>query len=164
MELKSSDSERETPGLPASASELATIALHRPSERGPAPPGLVPQGAVRRMTGSHSFLVNGGEMGSLMRAHDWSTSPLGAPSAWPQSLRTAVNLMIDSKHPMFIAWGPDLAFLFNDGYLPILGAKHPHTIGLPFRQVWPEVWDDLWPLIERAGVRTPGPPAECPDA
>jgi PAS domain S-box-containing protein len=85
-----------------------------------------------------------------MREHDWSTSPLGAPQTWPQSLRTAVSLMINSKHPMFIAWGPELAFIYNDGYIPIFGAKHPHTLGLPFAQVWSEIWDDLRPLVERA--------------
>ncbi|MDP2358708.1 MAG: PAS domain S-box protein [Beijerinckiaceae bacterium] len=85
-----------------------------------------------------------------MREHDWSTSPLGWPRTWPQSLRTAVSLMLNSRYPMFIAWGPELAFLYNDGYRPIFGAKHPHTLGLPFAQVWPEIWDDIKPLIDRA--------------
>ena len=85
-----------------------------------------------------------------MRTHDWSTSPLGEPSAWPQSLRTTVSLMLNSRYPMFVAWGPRLAFLYNDGYRPIFGAKHPHTLGLPFAEVWSEIWDDLLPLVERA--------------
>jgi signal transduction histidine kinase/ActR/RegA family two-component response regulator len=96
------------------------------------------------------FLAGGGEMGALMRAHDWSTSPLGPPDTWPPSLRAVVALMINSRYPMFVAWGPELAFLYNDGYRPIFGAKHPHTLGLPFREVWSEIWDDIWPLIERA--------------
>lgn len=96
------------------------------------------------------FLAGGGEAGALMRAHDWSGSPLGPPLAWPQSLRTAVSILINSRHPMFVAWGPDLAFLYNDGYAPILGAKHPAAIGRPFQAVWPEIWPDLLPLVERA--------------
>lgn len=96
------------------------------------------------------FLQGGGDMGARMRAHDWSTSPLGPPEAWPESLRAVVALMINSRYPMFIAWGPELAFLYNDGYIPIFGAKHPHTLGLPFKTVWPEIWDDIWPLIDKA--------------
>src|SRR6188472_214192 len=89
-------------------------------------------------------------MGALMRGHDWSGSPLGAPAFWPQSLRTAVSMVLNSRHPMFIAWGPDLAFLYNDGYAPILGARHPAALGLPFRVVWSEIWPDILPLIQRA--------------
>jgi PAS domain S-box-containing protein len=96
------------------------------------------------------FLSGGGEMGALMRAHDWSTSPLGLPENWPQSLRTVVSLMLTSKFPMFIAWGPHLAFLYNDGYRPIFGAKHPHALGLPFRDVWSEIWSDIEPLVTKA--------------
>jgi PAS domain S-box-containing protein len=89
-------------------------------------------------------------MGALMRAHDWSSSPLGPPEFWPQSLRTVASLMLTSKFPMFIAWGPELAFLYNDGYRPIFGAKHPHALGLPFQDVWSEIWPDLEPLVTKA--------------
>ena len=71
-------------------------------------------------------------MGALMRAHDWSTSPLGAPETWPQSLRSVVGLMLTSKFPMFVAWGPELGFLYNDPYAEILGAKHPRALGARF--------------------------------
>ncbi|MBM6579172.1 PAS domain S-box protein [Microvirga sp. BT689] len=97
-----------------------------------------------------NFLSGGGEMGALMRAHDWSSSPLGRPEYWPQSLRSVVSLMLTSKFPMFIAWGPELAFLYNDGYVPILGAKHPHALGLPFREVWSDIWPDIEPLVIKA--------------
>ncbi len=63
---------------------------------------------------SPMFLSGGGEVGALMRAHDWSRSPLGDPSGWPQALRTVVSLMLGSKFPMFCAWGEDLVFLYND--------------------------------------------------
>jgi PAS domain S-box-containing protein len=89
-------------------------------------------------------------MGALMRAHDWSSSPLGPTEHWPQSLRTVVSLMLTSKFPMFVAWGPQLAFLYNDGYRPIFGAKHPHALGLPFREVWSDIWTDIEPLVAKA--------------
>ena len=103
-----------------------------------------------------AFLQDGGEMGERMRAHDWSMSSLGDPADWPQSLRSVVGLMINSRYPMFCAWGPELAFLYNDGYISIFGAKHPHTLGLPFRDVWSEIWDDISPLVDSAlsGVAT----------
>jgi PAS domain S-box-containing protein len=97
-----------------------------------------------------SFLADGGEMGALMRSHDWSTSPLGAPDTWPPSLRAVVSLMLTSRFPMFVAWGTELAFLYNDCYAPILGAKHPHALGRPFREVWVEIWHDLGPLAAKA--------------
>ncbi len=85
-----------------------------------------------------------------MRSHDWRSSPLGLPETWPQSLRTVVSLLLNSKFPMFVAWGPQLAFLYNDGYLPIFGAKHPKALGRPFAEVWSEIWDDIGPLVDRA--------------
>ena len=76
-----------------------------------------------------TFLANGGETGALMRAHDWSRSPLGHPESWPQSLRSMVGMLLNSKFPMFVAWGPELGFLYNDAYAEILGAKHPAALG-----------------------------------
>ena len=75
--------------------------------------------------GALMFLSGGGEVGALMRAHDWSTSPLGHPRTWPQALRTVVGLMLNSKFPMFVAWGKELAFLYNDPYRDVMGYKHP---------------------------------------
>jgi signal transduction histidine kinase len=95
-------------------------------------------------------LAGGGEMGGLMRGHDWSTSPLGDPAAWPQSLRSVVGLLLGSEFPMFVAWGPKLGFLYNDAYAQILGAKHPRALGIPFFDIWSEIWDDISPLIDAA--------------
>jgi len=89
-------------------------------------------------------------MGAMMRAHDWATSPLGHPRNWPQALRTTVGLMLNSKFPMFVAWGPELGFLYNDSYVPVLGEKHPTALGNRFHDVWREIWDDIHPLIVRA--------------
>jgi PAS domain S-box-containing protein len=96
------------------------------------------------------FMSGGGEMGALMRAHDWSASPLGHPCTWSLALRTVIELMLNSKFPMFIAWGPELGFLYNDPYRDVLGEKHPHALGARFCDVWAEIWQDLSPLAERA--------------
>lgn len=100
--------------------------------------------------GSSMFLSGGGEVGALMRSHDWSTSPLGYPASWPQALRTVVALMLNSKFPMFVAWGPRMAFLYNEPYRDILGEKHPAAMGRPFQEIWAEIWHDVGPLAERA--------------
>ncbi|WP_142848183.1 PAS domain-containing protein [Telmatospirillum sp. J64-1] len=112
-------------------------------------PEIVPP-AFSQDVPSADFLAGGGEMGALMRAYDWSTSPLGRPETWPQSLRTAVSIILNSGHPMFIAWGRELTFLFNDAYRPILGAKHPGALGQPFQELWSDIWDDILPYVVRA--------------
>jgi PAS domain S-box-containing protein len=86
----------------------------------------------------------------LMQTHDWRQSPIGMPAFWPVSLRTVVSLMLDSKFPMFVAWGPELTFLYNDAYAEILGDKHPAALGRRFEDIWAEIWDDISPIIERA--------------
>jgi PAS domain S-box-containing protein len=96
------------------------------------------------------FLAGGGTMGALMRNHDWSESPLGRPESWPPSLRTIVGLLLQSRFPMFVAWGEDLGFLYNDPYAEILGAKHPRALGKPFFDIWSEIWPDISPLIDAA--------------
>src|SRR5690349_3781190 len=96
------------------------------------------------------FLSGGGDVGALMREKDWSGSPLGPPSAWPQSLRSVVSLLLNSKFPMFVAWGPELGFLYNDSYAEILGAKHPGALGSRFSDIWREIWPDIAPLIDAA--------------
>ena len=89
-------------------------------------------------------------MGSLMRTHRWSASPLGPPDQWPQPLRAATALLLGSKFPMFVAWGPELGLLYNDAYAEILGAKHPSALGAPFHDVWSEIWGDISGLIDAA--------------
>jgi PAS domain S-box-containing protein len=97
-----------------------------------------------------AFLAGGGETGALMRRLDWTASPLGDPASWPQSLRSVVGLLLGSKFPMFVAWGPGLGFLYNDAYAAILGAKHPHALGMRFHDIWAEIWSDISPLIDAA--------------
>ncbi|OGB22880.1 MAG: hypothetical protein A3I66_13365 [Burkholderiales bacterium RIFCSPLOWO2_02_FULL_57_36] len=96
------------------------------------------------------LLAGNGEMRALMRAHDWTASPLGHPSTWPASLQIVLSLMLDSKFPMFVAWGPSLGFIYNDAYAEILGEKHPGAIGRPFQEIWSEIWNDISPFCDRA--------------
>jgi PAS domain S-box-containing protein len=96
------------------------------------------------------FLAGGGEMGALMRAHDWTATPLGRPEGWPQSLRTSVRIMLNTNHPMFIFWGPDLIQFYNDGYRRTMGPeRHPIALGQRGRDCWAEIWDIIGPQIEQ---------------
>jgi signal transduction histidine kinase/DNA-binding response OmpR family regulator len=98
-----------------------------------------------------SFLSGGGNMGALMRAYDWGATPLGPPARWPQSLCTAVSIMLESHFAMVVAWGPEFIFLYNDRYRPVLGTtKHPQALGKPAREIFPEVWDYIGPLFRKA--------------
>jgi PAS domain S-box-containing protein len=104
---------------------------------------------VNRPT-SADFLAGGGEMGALTRAHDWSASPLGPPETWPQSLRTAVRILLNTNHPMFIWWGEDLIQFYNDAYRQTMGPeRHPGALGQRGRECWDEIWHIIGPQIEQ---------------
>jgi PAS domain-containing protein len=91
-----------------------------------------------------------GEMRSIMRTYDWKSSPLGLVNEWPQSLQTAVRILLSSRFAMWMAWGPELTFLYNDAYRQAtLGEKHPWAVGRSARAVWSEIWDDVGPRIEK---------------
>ena len=94
-----------------------------------------------------AWLAGGGEMGERIRALDWASTPLGPTSTWPQSLRSAISILLPSKAQICMFWGPELVKLYNDAYIPVLGGKHGSVLGLPGRQVWPEIWDVLGPLL-----------------
>lgn len=97
-----------------------------------------------------NFLAGGGEMGALTRLFDWSTTPLGLPETWPQSLRTTVALLLTSNHPMFIWWGPELIQFYNDAYRRTMGPeRHPSALGQRGRDCWAEIWDIIGPQIEQ---------------
>jgi PAS domain S-box-containing protein len=85
-----------------------------------------------------------------MARHDWGASVLGLPGTWPAAIRTVVRLMLDSKNAMFVFWGAELGLIYNQPYVQFLQDKHPQALGRPFRDVWPELWPQLGPLIERA--------------
>ena len=81
-------------------------------------------------------------MGERIRSFDWAATPLGPPETWPQSLRSAVSIMLPSKAQIVLFWGPQLITLYNDACRPGFGAKHPRVLGLPAHQAWSEVWSD----------------------
>ncbi|WP_148219541.1 response regulator [Azospirillum sp. B510] len=85
-----------------------------------------------------------------MRAHDWGATPLGPPDGWPQSLKTAVRIMLTSRQPIWIGWGRELTYLYNDPYKSIIGGKHPWALGLATSTVWREIWADIHPLLTTA--------------
>ena len=88
------------------------------------------------------------DMAALVAQHDWAATPLGPVERWPQSLRSAVSILLPSKAQIVLFWGRDLVALYNDAYRPVFGAKHPSALGQPARACWREVWDVLRPLFE----------------
>ena len=99
-------------------------------------------------------------MGATMRAYDWASSSLGVPEGWPQPLKTLVGVLLAADQPMFIGWGVDHILLYNDGYAPMLGDRHPGALGRPFFEVWPEVRDNLTSLFDAV---TRGEPVHMAD-
>src|SRR3984957_1818803 len=95
------------------------------------------------------FLAGGGEMGERMRALDWGKTPLGPAEGWPQSLKTIVRVMLDSRYAMWMLWGPELTFFCNDAYLPTVGMKRNWVLGARSDKVWEEIWPDIGPRIHR---------------
>jgi PAS domain S-box-containing protein len=92
----------------------------------------------------------GGTLGQLIRDFDWSKTPLGPIDAWPQSLKTVVRMLLTSRFAMWMSWGPELTFFYNDAYGRMsLGKKHPWALGKPSRQVWAEIWNDIGPRIQK---------------
>ena len=97
-----------------------------------------------------SVFATGGTVGALMQALDWSTTPLGHPDTWPQSLLSTVSICLSTRFPIAVYWGPDFVLLYNDAWIPLEGGRHPAALGRPVRDVRPEVWDVLHPSFERA--------------
>jgi hypothetical protein len=65
-------------------------------------------------------------------------------------LKIAVRILLTSRFAMWMSWGPELTFLYNDAYAKMtLGKKHPWALGKPSWEVWKEIWDDIGPRIER---------------
>lgn len=99
---------------------------------------------------SLDFLEGGGEAGALIRAYDWTSTPLGRPETWPQPLRTAVRLLLSTRHPMLLLWGHELIQFYNDAFSASLGPeRHPAAIGQRGRDCWAETWPVVGPQIEQ---------------
>ena len=87
------------------------------------------------------FLLGGDQLGEMIRNTDWSATTLNAPEAWPESLRSAVAISLNSGFPIAIYWGEDFTLLYNDAWSSIPGQKHPWALGRPGAVVWPEIWE-----------------------
>ncbi len=96
------------------------------------------------------------ELSGLMRAKNWSATPLGPPALWPQSLKTCVRIVLTSRQAMFVWWGDQLINLYNDAYKAIVGGKHPEALGQPASDVWREIWNQVGPRAETAMRRNEG--------
>src|SRR3954447_2062236 len=105
--------------------------------------------ATSRAVGPEDWLTGGGEMGRLVRSMDWTSTPLGPIGRWPQSLRTTVSLCLASNFPINIIWGRKHTQIYNDGYWPLCGGKHPRSMG----QDYTECWASAWPLLSEAFER-----------
>jgi len=99
---------------------------------------------------TEEWLRGGGALGRLVHEFDWTKTPLGAIQGWPQSLRTVVRVLLTSRFAMWMSWGPELTFLYNDAYARMsLGKKHPWALGKRSQEVWEEIWGDIGPRIEK---------------
>ncbi len=98
-----------------------------------------------------NFLSSGGEMGRLIREKDWSKTTLGDPRNWPQSLKTTLSIILNSKFAKFVFWGDDFTCFYNDAYRPSLGndGKHPYILGAKGEDAWPEIWDIIKPMMDQ---------------
>jgi signal transduction histidine kinase len=97
------------------------------------------------------FLEGDGEMASLTRAFDWTSTSIGDPVHWPESLRNTLAMILQSRFPMFLWWGDDMIQFYNDAYRPSLGneGKHPRALGQKAVDCWPEIWHIIYPQIHQ---------------
>src|ERR1035437_1596312 len=118
------------------------MSLFRSAKPSPPQSGSCEPGAAR--------IVGVGEMAELVRSHDWSSTPLGPIEGWSRELVAIVNLTLCSPAPARTLWGPDMILIYNDGYRPIPGKRHPEALGKPAQEVYKESWSIVGPLLEEA--------------
>ncbi|HYH78346.1 MAG TPA: PAS domain-containing protein [Longimicrobium sp.] len=108
-------------------------------------------GAQPDRNAAETLFAGPGEMRALCRAFDWGSTALGPVAAWPPSLRTTAGIVLGSRNPMFLFWGPELVQLYNDAYRPSLGegGRHPRALGMRGREFWTDIWDTIGPQIEQ---------------
>ena len=127
--------------------EQAKVSSHEQAmKQEPGRPGAGPQAASE---GDRLF-AGDSDMAQRMRRFDWSATSIGPSHAWPQSLRTAVRIMLTSRQPIWIGWGKDLIYFYNDPYKSIIGGKDAWALGRPTSQVWRELWDEIGPMLAKA--------------
>ena len=96
----------------------------------------------------------GGEMGSRIVSYDWSAHPMGDPAEWSAAVRTTVASALACRLPIALLLGDELRLIYNDGYVPMLGDRHPAALGSAGADVWWDAWDVIGPLLD--GVMTTG--------
>lgn len=100
------------------------------------------------------FLTGGGLMERRIRAHDWAATPLGSPETWPQSLKTALKIALNSRYPIWMGWGSELIKFYNDPYIPVLGQRDEWGLGASAKEVWKEIWaEHLGPQADAVMLR-----------
>jgi len=103
-----------------------------------------------------AYLSGHADMSERIRHFNWSQTSIGAVDKWKQSLRSALNICLNSNFPIALYWGKELCLLYNDAWSPIPGNKHPWALGRPAKEVWPEIWNDIEPQFAKAFVGEPG--------
>jgi signal transduction histidine kinase/DNA-binding response OmpR family regulator len=101
-----------------------------------------------RSAAAASCIEGGGEMGALIRTFDWSKTPIGSMANWSPTLRVMIPVLLANRFPLLLWWGPQYVSIYNDAYIPVLGAKHPWALGKPVSECWSEIWHILKPLID----------------
>ncbi|MGW2925467.1 ATP-binding protein, partial [Streptomyces fungicidicus] len=105
--------------------------------------------AAQRPAAAADVFAADAEIGRDLARVDWTATPVGPPERWPQSLQTAVSILLSSRFSMWMAWGPELTFFCNAAYRrDTLGGKYPWALGRPAREVWAEIWQDIGPRID----------------
>ncbi|HSI02244.1 MAG TPA: response regulator [Reyranella sp.] len=100
--------------------------------------------------GGDRLFLGDSELAELMRGFEWAATPLGPPAQWHQALKTAVRIMLTSRQPIWIGWGRELTYLYNDPYKSIIGGKHRWALGRPASEVWREIWTEISPMLDTA--------------
>lgn len=105
--------------------------------------------ATGRTAKGLGFLIGGGKVAKVIREKNWSDLPLGLPTTWPDTLKTAVSLMLPSPHQSVIFWGEEFSAIYNDAYIPVMGNSHPRALGQPANKFLREIWGSLKPSLDK---------------
>ena len=92
----------------------------------------------------------GGEIGAAIRRFDWSQTAVGPREGWPGLLRSTLSQMLESPESLYLLWGPQMQFFFNDAYRPVLGPRLANALGQTIQTLWADAWPDIQPMVEQA--------------
>ena len=101
-----------------------------------------------RVLNHNEVFPGNSETSAVLRSLDWTKTPLGSVDTWPQSLRTSISICLNSAFAILVWWGPELAMLYNDAYIPVISSKHPRALGAPGHKIFPEVWETIGPMLD----------------